>query len=227
MQIQDISAFDFDFEMQMDNRTQIKRSSCCAAAAEHGPFQKETGMQAPANSHRPLRREIGSNSMAFSPICQVVVVIIRQTLPKEVAVTQVTGLEVIGVQAFNELDARRAAEVASRWHCVGCVLCRGLAALVSPSGGRGIAGLKARARLAVAPGERRRAVGEAGHAASVGLITIVAHVAAVQTAGEKRGRGPRHVENLSVNVNVKRNERGRRRRFYVPVRLIRRGPQWQ
>lgn len=41
----------------------------------------------------------------FLPICKVVVVVVRQALPKKVTVTQVTRLEVIGVQAFHELDA--------------------------------------------------------------------------------------------------------------------------
>lgn len=71
---------------------------------------------------------------------------------------------------------------------MGCELRGGLAALVSPSGRRSVARLKARARLAVAPGQGRRAVGEAGDATSVGLVTVIAHVAAVQTAGEKRGK---------------------------------------
>lgn len=51
------------------------------------------------------QRKVGSNSKAFLPICEVVVVIVRQTLPKKVTITQVTGLEVIGVQAFDELNA--------------------------------------------------------------------------------------------------------------------------
>lgn len=187
VQIQDINAFHFDFEMQIDNRPrfwEFMQSSNCLVQT----FSKTTSMQASANSHQPLGKQLRSDSRAFLPICEVVVVIIRQTLPKKVTVTQVTRLEVIGIQAFDKLNAWRTAEVASRWHCVGCVLWGGLAALVSTSGRRSVARLKARARLAMAPGKGWRAVRETGDAASVGLITVIAHVAAVQTAGGKRGK---------------------------------------
>lgn len=91
----------------------------------------------------------------FLPICEVVIVIVWQALSKEVAVTQVTGLEVVSIQPFDKLDARRAAEVAGATgrHRVGRVLGAGLAALVSSRRRRGVARLKSRAGLAVAPGE--------------------------------------------------------------------------
>lgn len=131
----------------------------------------------------------------FLPVCKVVVVIVRQALPQKVAVTQVTGLEVISIQAF---DARGAAEVAAGGHGVGRELGTGLAALVPPRGRRSVARLESRAGLAVAPGEGRGAVGQTGHAASVGLVTVVAHVAAVQTAGERRGKGSLRVTFLEI-----------------------------
>lgn len=95
------------------------------------------------------------------PISQVVVVI-RQALSKEVAVTQVTRLEV--VQPLDELDARRAVEAAGAagGHRLRRVLGAALTPLVPPArGGGGLSRLETRAGLAVAPGERRGAVGHA------------------------------------------------------------------
>lgn len=96
-----------------------------------------------------------ANLWMFLPICKVVIVIVRQALSKKVAVTQVTRLEVISIQPFDKLDARRAAEVAGAAgrHRVGRVLGTSLAALVSSCRRRGVARLKSRAGLAVAPGE--------------------------------------------------------------------------
>lgn len=106
-------------------------------------------------------RSHGNNPCSSSdilPISEVVVIIIWQALSLKVTVAQVTRLEVGVIQPFDELDARRAAEAAgaASRHRVGRVLGGALATLVpSTGGGRGIARLEARARLAVAPGERR------------------------------------------------------------------------
>lgn len=72
---------------------------------------------------------------------------------------------------------------AASGHRVRGVLGRGLGArqIAAASGGRRIAGLQTRTGLAVAPGERRGAVGEAGDATRVGFVAVVAD-AAVQTA---------------------------------------------
>lgn len=90
------------------------------------------------------------------PVCQVVVIVVGQALSEKVTVAQVTRLEVISVQPFDELNARRAADAAGAagWHRVGRVLGSSLTPLVSSSGRRGVACLKSRAGLAVAPGER-------------------------------------------------------------------------
>lgn len=62
-------------------------------------------------------------------------------------------------------------------------------------GRRSVSSLHPGAGLAVAPGERRGAVGLTGHAAAVRLVTIVANSTAVRTAGERRrGRGYSIVE---------------------------------
>lgn len=47
--------------------------------------------------------------------------------------------------------------------------------------------MQARTGLAVAPGERRRAVGEAGDATSVGFIAVIADAAVQTTVDGKRG----------------------------------------
>lgn len=129
------------------------------------------------------------------PVCQIVIIIIWQALPQKVTVTQVTGLEVgvFHIQAFNKLHTRCAAEAAGAagWHGVGRVLGACLAALVSSTSGRwSITSLKTRTGLTMAPGERGRAVGQARYAASVGFITVIAHITAVQAAGKTcRGKG--------------------------------------
>lgn len=188
MQIEDISAFHFDFEMQIDNRPRFGKFMHEQQLLSTDLF-KENQHVGVCKLSPAVKKTNWERLWTFLPICKVVVVIVRQALPKEVTVTQVTGLEVIGVQAFHELDAWRAAEVAASWHGVGCVLWSGLAALVSPCGRRSVARLESRAGLALAPGEGWRAVGETGDAASVGLVTVIAHVAAVQTAGERRRKG--------------------------------------
>lgn len=146
------------------------------------------------------------------PVGQVVVVVFRQALPEKVAVAQVTGLEVAVVQPFDELDARRAAEAAGAAgrHRLGRVLrpC-GLAPLVAGArGGRGVARLEPRAGLAVAPGERRGAVGQAGHAAGVGVVAVVAHVAAVHAAEGRQGKGQRGLYSDAVVQKRQKSSEG-------------------
>lgn len=188
MQIEDISAFHFDFEMQIDNRPRFGKFMHEQQLLSTDLF-KENQHVGICKLSPAVKKTNWERLWTFLPICKVVVVIVRHALPKEVTVTQVTGLEVTGVQAFHELDAWRAAEVAASRHGVGRVLWSGLAALVSPCGRRSVARLESRAGLALAPGEGWRAVGETGDAASVGLVTVIAHVAAVQTAGERRRKG--------------------------------------
>ena len=123
-----------------------------------------------------------------SPIGQLVVVV------GQVAVAKVTGLEVGVVEALDELDARGGAAAqagggAPGGRRVGPAPARGHAPLVHAARrGGGVARLQPWRGLAVAPGQRRGAVGQAGHAAGGGVVAVVARRARLQAAGEGRDR---------------------------------------
>lgn len=123
------------------------------------------------------------------PISQVlIIIVIWQAFPLKVSVTQVTRLEVSVIETLYQLDAGGAAEAAgaASRHRVSCVLRGAFTALVGAAcGGRSVAGLETGAGLTVAPGQRRGAVRQAGHAASVGLVAVVAHVAALHAARQR------------------------------------------
>lgn len=116
------------------------------------------------------------------PCCDVI--ILRHGLAHEVTVTHVAGLEVhlIRVQGLHQLQAGDVAELARapHRHRVGVVCAfpmhvpgrRPLGAAAPPNR-RCIASLQPGAGLAIAPGERRGAVGEAGHTSRVGIIAVV------------------------------------------------------
>lgn len=112
------------------------------------------------------------------------VIILCHGFAHEVTVTHVAGLEVhlIGVQGLHQLQARDVAELARapHRHRVG-VVCpfpmhvpgwRPLRATAAPNRGC-ITSLQPGTGLAVAPGERRRAVGEAGYTSRVSIVTVV------------------------------------------------------
>ena len=119
----------------------------------------------------------------FLPIGQVVVIdfhihiiiilfISIQALPLKVTLAQVIRLEVTQfvVDALDELDVVDLAEAAGDAEGFGV---GGGAA----RGGRRVARLQPGAGLALSPGQRGRAVGQAGDAPRIGLVAVVAHAA--------------------------------------------------
>lgn len=116
------------------------------------------------------------------PCCDVI--ILRHGLAHEVTVTHIAGLEVhlVRVQGLHQLQAGDMAELAGapHRHRVGVVSPFSvhvpgwwpLRTAASPNRGC-VTSLQPGTGLAVAPRERRGAVGEAGHASRVGIIAVV------------------------------------------------------